>query len=74
LDKIDYYWDIVEYKNLYNPNISPEEEICLWQITEDWSFLVDLLNWKRDFIGYDFKYISTIIRLLDLVYTETKNK
>jgi hypothetical protein len=29
LDKIDYYWDIVEYKNLYNPNISPEEEICL---------------------------------------------
>lgn len=68
IHKIEYYWDIVEQDKLYNPYIEPKNELSLWQITQDWEYLMDLLENKRDFIGYDFKYLSVIIRLLDYIH------
>lgn len=70
LDKIDYYWDIVDNEKLYNPyeeNIS--KYISLWQISEDWDSLSDLVNWKadRDLIFHDYKLLSNIIRLLEYI-------
>lgn len=72
ISDIDYYWDIVENKKLYNPSITPNEDLSLWQISEDWEYLNDLINGKREFIWYDFKYLSVIIRLLDKVYSDTE--
>lgn len=66
---IDYYWDIVDNKKLYNPYEKEiENDISLWQISEDWETLIKLMNWeiKRDIIAYDFKLLSVIIRLLQV--------
>lgn len=72
IDNIDFYWDIVNKKILYNPAESVESEFSLWQISSDWEDLLKLKEDKRDIIGYDFKKLSSIVRLLDLVYTETE--
>lgn len=66
---IDYYWDIVDNKKLYNPYEKEiQNNISLWQISEDWETLIKLMNWeiKRDIIAYDFKLLSVIMRLLQV--------
>lgn len=40
---IDYYWDIVDSEKLYNPYKKEiQNNISLWQISEDWENLIKI--------------------------------
>ena len=70
VENLDYYWWSADDEKLYDPSKNPKYD-WLWQITDDWGMLMDLLEGKRIFSWYEFRTFSNIIRLLALVSRNT---
>jgi hypothetical protein len=59
----EFYWDI-PMKEIYQPYEIPKD-LTIGQISDDWQELQKLLHHdSRDAVGYDFKRISTILKVI----------
>lgn len=57
---VDYYWDIYKPER-YDP-YNKSKEFGLGDLTDDWQSLLKVLSGEYPTIGYDFVWLSTILR------------
>lgn len=58
----DYYWYIPTEK-LYNPYSKPEQkDLTLGQLSQDVEAITDILEERKETIGYSLIWLATILR------------
>lgn len=60
----DFYWDIPE-EALHDLNHPPAEHY-VGQLSDDWSFLQNLLDSNRDPVAYELVKLSAIVRAIGM--------
>ena len=59
---VDYYWNI-PHEVRYDPYQEPKQ-LNLGQLSEDWEWLKQTLDGKREPLTYDLVWLSTILRAI----------
>lgn len=69
----DLYWNITD-EELYDPYKDPKE-LTMGSLIEDWEFLQNFLDGKREIIDYDLYKIASLIRFLgkSMIITKAQN-
>ncbi|BFO65987.1 hypothetical protein [Chryseobacterium sp. KCF3-3] len=69
----DLYWNITD-EELYNPYKDPIE-LTTGSLVEDWEFLQNILDGKREMIDYDLSKLASLLRFLgkNMIITKAQN-
>lgn len=69
----DLYWNITD-EELYNPYQDPIE-LTMGSLVEDWEFLQNVLDGKREMIDHDLSKLASLLRFLgkSMIITKAQN-
>lgn len=69
----DLYWNITD-EELYDPYNDPKE-LTMGSLIEDWEFLQNILDGKREMIDYDLTKLASLLRFLgkSMIITKAQN-
>lgn len=69
----DLYWNITD-EELYNP-YKDSIELTMGSLVEDWEFLQNILDGKREMIDYDLSKLASLLRFLgkNMIITKAQN-